>query len=125
MYLEVHEDKKASTAAAFLESALSFFPFHITKVLTDNGKEFTLKNHRGNKESNLQGALDLVCESYAIDHRLTTPYTPQTNGMVERANGIIKGNTLKQHTYLSGNDLKTGLLLFMVRYILDRTHGSL
>jgi hypothetical protein len=46
MYLELHVDKKASTAAAFLKSALSFFPFHIRKVLTDNGKEYTLKNHK-------------------------------------------------------------------------------
>jgi hypothetical protein len=45
--MELHTDKKASTAASFLESALAFFPFHIRKILTDNGKEYTLKNHKG------------------------------------------------------------------------------
>jgi IS30 family transposase len=46
IYLEVHDNKRADTASKFLEKALDFFPFHITKVLTDNGKEFTLNNHR-------------------------------------------------------------------------------
>jgi hypothetical protein len=48
MYIELHPDKKASTTAAFLKSAIEFFPFQITRVLTDNGKEYTLNNHRGN-----------------------------------------------------------------------------
>jgi hypothetical protein len=46
MYYEVHNNKRADTASLFLEKAISFFPFKITKILTDNGKEYTLKNHR-------------------------------------------------------------------------------
>jgi hypothetical protein len=46
IYLEIHDNKKASTASNFLEKAIDFFPFKINKVLTDNGKEFTLNNHK-------------------------------------------------------------------------------
>ena len=46
--MELHPDKKADTAATFLKSTIAFFPFQITRILTDNGKEYTLNNHRGN-----------------------------------------------------------------------------
>jgi hypothetical protein len=36
MYYEIHDNKRAETAAKFLEKALDFFPFHVTKILTDN-----------------------------------------------------------------------------------------
>ena len=84
MYYEIHDNKRAQTAADFLEKALDFFPFHVTKILTDNGKEFTLKNHKWNTNSDLTGAFDLVCEAYWIEHRTTRVYTPQTNGMVDK-----------------------------------------
>jgi transposase-like protein len=82
MYLELHPDKKAETVVTFLKSAIEFFPFKITRVLTDNGREYTLNNHRGNgkygKENILRWAFDLVCDAYDISHRHTAPYTPQT-----------------------------------------------
>jgi transposase-like protein len=36
MYYELHDNKKAETAANFLKKAIDFFPFKTTKVLTDN-----------------------------------------------------------------------------------------
>ena len=125
MYLELHSDKKASTTAAFLESAIAFFPFHIHRVLTDNGKEYTLNNHKGNKESNLTWVFDFICEAYGISHRRTEPYTPQTNGLVERLNGTVKWATLKIHTYANKEDMNSDLLSFMLIYILERKHTSL
>lgn len=79
LYVEIHEDKKAATAAQFLENVLDFYPFLIEKILTDNGREFTLKNHLGNKDSDLKGAFDLVCERHDIEHRTTLPAHPWTN----------------------------------------------
>jgi transposase InsO family protein len=34
------------------------------------------------------------CHKYGIEHRMTKPYTPQTNGMVERFNGRVKREVL-------------------------------
>lgn len=125
MYYEIHNNKRAKTAANFLEKALDFFPFHVTKILTDNGKEFTLKNHKWNKNSNLTGAFDLVCEAYSIDHRTTRVFTPQTNGMVEKVNDTIKLNTLKIHTYENIWEMRIDLLSFLIDYNLTRRHSSL
>ena len=125
IYLEIHDNKRAETAAKFLEKALDFFPFKIEKVLTDNGKEFTLDNHKWDSKANLIGAFDLVCNTYNIDHRKTRPYTPQTNWMVEKSNDTIKSNTLKINEYQSIEEMTKDLLSFMVYYNLNRRHTSL
>ncbi|MCO5598357.1 hypothetical protein L7F22_052452 [Adiantum nelumboides] len=38
-----------------------------------------------------RGLLTEVCEKLKISHRHSTPYYPQSNGLVEKANGIIRG----------------------------------
>ena len=63
-------------------------PFTITKVLTDNGKEFTDRFcATGQRQPTGAHAFDRVCTANRIEHRLTKPRTPQTNGMSERFNG--------------------------------------
>jgi len=120
IYIEVHSDKKAHTAREFLANATEFFPFQITKILTDNGKEFTLKNHKG--KYNLIGEFDKLCDALWIEHRLTQPYTPQTNGMVEKANDTIKSNTVWIHIYEDGDQMKKDIKKFMIHYNLSRRH---
>ena len=125
MYYEVNDNKRADTTASFLEKALNFFPFNVTKILTDNWKEFTLNNHKWNSKINLTWAFDLVCEACNIEHRTTRPYTPQTNWMVERVNNTIKLNTLKIHIYDNIWEMKIDLNNFLVDYNLRRRHSSL
>ena len=148
IYIEIHDNKRAETASKFLENAINFFPFKINKILTDNGKEYTLKHtkwrprknkenleNKENKEENiitkedLKWAFDLVCEAYDIEHRLTIPYTPQTNWMVERLNNTIKSNTIKIHRYSNNSnwidEMRKDIIWFMLYYILFRKHSSL
>lgn len=47
-------------------------------LITDNGGKFTEK------------AFENWTRDNGIDHRLTTPYHPQTNGMTERFNGTLQ-----------------------------------
>lgn len=124
IYIEIHENKKASTAALFLENALKFFPFKIEKILTDNWKEYTLKNHKW-KYNNLIWAFDFVCNEFNIEHRLTEYNHPQTNWMVEKLNDTIKSNTIKKYTYENIQDMKNNIIWFMIYYILERRHSSL
>ena len=123
MYYELHDNKKAETAANFLKKAIDFFPFKTTKVLTDNWKEYTLKNHKWKQD--LIWAFDLICDTYEIEHRTTQPYTPQTNWMVEKVNDTIKSNTLKIHNYENIWEMNTDLISFLVFYNLHRRHSSL
>ena len=127
MYYATYEQKTALNTENFMEQCLAFFPFPITHVLTDNGLEFTnrlLVSKKG-ESCTKPSKLDEICQENNIDHRLTKPRTPQTNGMVERVNGTIKNSTILEKTYQNKDEMTNDLNKFLVFYILHRRHGSL
>jgi transposase InsO family protein len=77
VHLAVKDEETEACATAFLSEAVAAFPFKVTHVLTDRGSCFTADG------------FEAACRKLGIDHRKTKPYTPQTNGMVERFNGRI------------------------------------
>lgn len=90
VYVEILPDKTAASASGFLERLVQTAPFRLTKVLTDNGKEFTDRFcATGERKPTGAHAFDQVCATNTIEHRLIKPRHPQTNGMVERFNGRI------------------------------------
>jgi len=90
VYVEILDDKSAASASGFLERLIAKAPFTLTKILTDNGKEFTDRFcATGERAPTGQHRFDQVCAQHFIEHRLIKPRTPQTNGMVERFNGRI------------------------------------
>ncbi|NUB11819.1 IS481 family transposase [Azospirillum brasilense] len=82
VHLAVKDEENEACASAFLKEAVAAFPFAITHVLTDNGSCFTAD------------AFEKTCRDLGIAHRRTKPYTPKTNGMVERFNGRIGRDVL-------------------------------
>ena len=91
VYLEILADRRAQTAAAFLQRYLASFQLTVHTILTDNGSEFTDrfavdKKGKPHDKPSGQHPFDRTCASQGIDHRLTRPFRPQTNGMVERFN---------------------------------------
>lgn len=127
LYYEVYDAKTSENAEDFMNKCLDFFPFGITHVLTDNGLEFTNKLIKSKTGHYCQkpSKLDVVCDENNIEHRLTKPATPKTNGMVERANGTIKNNTVKLTEYNNKDEMQKDLFKFLMYYILYRRHGSL
>jgi transposase InsO family protein len=61
----------------FLRWAQNEFGLRIIKIRSDNGMEF--------KNSQIEGFL----EDEGIYHELSSPYTPQQNGVVERKNRTL------------------------------------
>jgi transposase InsO family protein len=94
VYLEIHPRRDGKTAAAFLSRVLAHFPARVHTILTDNGSEFTDRfavDMKGKPEGKPSGnhPFDKVCAEAGIEHRLAKPFTPRTNGMVERFNRRI------------------------------------
>ena len=80
------------------------------QLLTDNGKEFTDRSFASHeREPSGHHMFDQLCDALGIEHRLTKPRTPQTNGMVERFNGRIN-DVLYTHRFVSGLDMQETLL---------------
>jgi len=92
LYYKVYKNKSSENAVEFLKECKEYFPFYLTHILTDNGLEFTDKWAKGKGKVSGNHKFDIECKEDSIEHRLTAPYTPQTNGMVERVNGTIKDN---------------------------------
>jgi transposase-like protein len=127
MYFLIYSQKTAENAEDFMQKCLLFFPFVITHVLTDNGLEFTnylIKSKKG-ELCKKPSKLDVCCAENAIEHRLTKPATPKTNGMVERVNGTIKNATILIHKYQNKQEMHNDLFKFLLFYNLYRRHGSL
>ena len=91
VFLEIQASKSANSAKAFLRNLIKKAPFVITKILTDNGKEFTDRFYaNGQRKPTGNHPLDQECSAHKIEHRLITPRHPQTNSMVERFNGRVE-----------------------------------
>ena len=91
VHLAVFDDELTASAIAFLKEAIAP-PFGITHLLTDRGSCFTAKG------------FEAACRTLKVQHRKTRPYTPQTNGLVERFNGRVQrevlGITVHSHAHL-------------------------
>ena len=65
-----------------LREVVEAFPYAIHTVLTDNGMAFAdLPKYRDGPTARWMGHIfDRVCRENGIEHRLTKPYHPWTNG---------------------------------------------
>jgi transposase InsO family protein len=116
VFIQIKANKTAAAAKSFLTALHKACPIRITKLLTDNGKEFTDRLF-GSKDRQATGnhEFDQLCLALGIEHRLTQPRTPQTNGMVERFNGRI-ADVLATHRFKSAEDLEATLLRYAWLY---------
>jgi len=116
VFVQIKPNKTARSAAAFLKALSKTCPIKIRKILTDNGKEFTdrLFGRAARSESG-RHEFDQLCQALAIEHRLTRPRRPQTNGMVERFNGRIE-EVLRSHHFRSGEDLERTIARYVWLY---------
>src|SRR6516162_1370518 len=97
-FAQLHEKANRHTATAFLKALIAVVPYEIHTILTDNGIQFCdLPKNRSGPTARWQTHMfDLLCRAHGIEHRLTKPNHPWTNGQVERMNRTLKEATVRR-----------------------------
>ncbi len=113
-YVEFHATAEMATGAAFMRGVVKAFPYQIRKVLTDNGVAFA--KNASTKWDTMRHPFDRVCDEHGIEHRLTKPYHPWTNGQAERMNRTVKDATTKAFHYATAESLRAHVLAFLSAY---------
>ena len=102
--------------ASSSKQLLEVVPYRIHTLLTDNGIQFAEQPRNRNTILSRQSRFDMICEANGIEHRLTKPNHPWTNGQVERMNRTIKDATTKRYHYDDHDQLEAHLDLFLDAY---------
>ena len=100
-FVELHAKATTRVAADFLRALVAAVPYTVRTVLTDNGLHFTDPAGEAWTPADIKEMLafgtpfrahlfEYACAKANIDHRLTKPKHPWTNGQVERMNRTIK-----------------------------------
>ena len=116
-YAEVHSDEKAKTVAAFTERALDWFldrGIVAERLLTDNAWAYT-KNKK----------LRELLAKRTVIHKRTRPYTPRTNGKVERLHQTMDREWARGLTYNSSEDRRLALQHWLQHYNERRRHSAI
>ena len=117
-FVRLVERANTKTASAFLDELVAAVPYVIHTVLTDNGIQFAdLPKNRNGPTARFRGhPFDRTCCKHGIEHRLTKPNHPWTNGQAERMNRTIKDATVKRYHYDSHDQLRRHLSDFIDAY---------
>jgi transposase InsO family protein len=118
VFVALHEKADRPTAVRFLEALIAAVPYRLHTVLTDNGIQFAdlPKNRDGWTARYRVHRFDQICRANGIEHRLTKPHHPWTNGQVERMNRTIKEATVNRYHYDCHEQLRTHLADFVIAY---------
>lgn len=112
-FAELHERATRPIAAAFLRHLVAAVPYQIHTILTDNGIQFA---NRKQDRYAFKVMFDRICAKQGIDHRLTKPNHPWTNGQVERMNRTLKEATVYRYYYDTHQQLRDHLATFLMAY---------
>ena len=112
-YSEILPDEKRGSCLRFLFNALRFFRRHgviAERVMTDNGSAFKSRRYRK------------ALRWLGIRHKRTRPYTPKTNGKVERFVQTSLREWAYAKAYETSQARKAELPAFLYRYNWHRPH---
>jgi hypothetical protein len=126
-YVELHERATTAISKQFLLNLIAAVPYKLHTVLTDNGLHFTdptgeswtpadIREMIANNKPFRAHAFEYACAVNDIDHRLTKPKHPWTNGQVERMNRTIKQATVHRFYYDTHDQLRQHLASFVDAY---------
>jgi len=115
-FARIYRDERSDVAARFLNEAVAWFARRdvgVERIMTDNGSPFLGRAFRD------------ACAALAIKHKRTRPYTPRTNGKVERFIQTLLREWAYRFEYSSSAERKRWLAPYLHFYNYHRAHSSL
>ena len=112
-YSEIHPNEKRASCLTFLFNALRFFRRHgiaVERVMTDNGSAFKSRRYA------------TALRRLGLAHKRTRPYTPKTNGKVERFVQTSLREWAYARAYETSDQRAAELPAFLFRYNWKRPH---
>lgn len=130
-FVQLVEKATPRVAGKFLRDLVVAVPYKIHTVLTDNGTHFTDPTGDGWTPEDINDmrrdnvpfrchSFEMACSDLDIEHRLTKPRHPWTNGQVERMNHTIKNATVKRFHYDDHDQLRRHMADFINAYNFGR-----
>lgn len=114
-FARVKDDEGAQSCAEFLREAAAFYAslgVRVERVMTDNGTGY-------------KRIFEAACDDLAIRHVRTRPYTPKTNGKVERLVQTSLREWAYAKPYRSSAQRTAALQPFIHGYNWHRPHSAL
>lgn len=115
-YSEVLPDERATSVTVFLERAVSWYQergVHIERVMTDQGSGYRSR------------LFNDTCRRLGIRHLYTRPYTPKTNGKVERFIQTLTRKWAYAQTYNSSERRARALPAWLDHYNRHKPHHGI
>jgi transposase InsO family protein len=115
-FARIMPDQKKHSATAFLKAAVAYYAslgVKVERVMTDNGscyKSFAFRR---------------ACKRLALRHIRTKPYTPKTNGKVERFIQTSLRQWAYAYAYENSRQRKQQLPTWLHRYNWHRPHAGI
>ncbi len=113
---KIMANEKARSAIAFLKATVAYYAnlgVKVERVMTDNGSCY--KSH----------AFRRACKRLGVRHIRTKPYTPKTNGKVERFIQSSLREWAYAHAYEHSHQRREQLPLWLHRYNWHRPHAGI
>jgi len=121
-WLEVIDSIKAINVAFAANSILlrmkQRYDIEFKEIMSDNGSEFASKN-------NPEHPFEKLLTFYNIKHRYTKPFTPKTNGKIERFWKTIEDELLSGEQFETIEELKHYITGYSVYYNEHRMHQGI
>lgn len=115
-YAEILSAERGSTVSTFLSRAAAWYAKHgvvIERVMTDNGSGYVSHEFAA------------VCRALNVRHIRIRPYTPRTNGKVERMIQTLLREWAYRFAYNSSDERERWLRPFLHFYNFHRAHSAL
>jgi transposase InsO family protein len=116
VYAEVLPDERAPTATAFLPRAVAWYAalrVRVRAVMTDNGGMYRAT------------LWEKAVRRLRLRHQRTRPYTPRTNGKVERVIWTLLAEWAYARPYPTSRHRTVWLPRYLQQYNHDRAHSAL